>query len=194
MRTITSWKSKQVESEETQMLVNGAEPATEQMVLAALDELGIAATTVHHPAVFTVAEAKAIRGDVSGAHIKNLFLRNKKGRMWLITCHEDRRIDLKQLGELVGGGRFSFASAERMMKYLGVTPGAVTPLAVINDATGVVDVVLDQAVLKDALINVHPLHNAATTSMSPDGLLQFLRAMDHEPRIIDLDPLCSEPV
>ena len=173
------------------MLVNGAEPATEQKVLAALDELGIAATTVHHPAVFTVAAAKAIRGEASGTHIKNLFLRNKKERMWLITCHEDRQIDLKRLGELVGAGRFSFASAERMMKYLGVIPGAVTPLAVINDATGAVNVVLDQAVLKDALINVHPLHNAATTSMKPAGLLQFLRAMRHEPRIVDLDPLCS---
>ena len=175
------------------MLVNGAEPASERQVLATLDELGIAASTVHHEAVFTVVEAKAIRGDVPGAHIKNLFLRNKKGRMWLITCHEDRQIDLKRLGELVGAGRFSFASAQRMMSYLGVRPGAVTPLAVINDATGAVDVVLDKAVLNDALINVHPLHNAATTSLSADGLLRFLRAMDHEPRIIDLDPLCAEP-
>ena len=114
--------------------------------------------------------------------------------MWLISRHKDGQIDLKRLGELVGAGRFSFASAERMMKYLGVIPGAVTPLAVINDTTGAVDVVLDQAVLKDALINVHPLHNAATTSMNPDGLLQFLRAMRHEPRIVDLDPLCSVPI
>ena len=173
------------------LLLSGESPATEEQVLQAIAGMGVEQSTFHHAAVFTVAQAKATRGDLGGSHIKNLFLRNKKGRMWLVTCHEDRQIDLKGLGALVGAGRCSFASAERMMKYLGVSPGAVTPLAIINDPTQAVSVVLDQAVLNDDLINVHPLHNAATTSMSPAGLVRYLDEMKHSPTIIDLDPLCG---
>lgn len=170
-------------------LINGDEPATEEDVLAFLAKLNIEQRTVHHEAVFTVAEAKATRGEVPGAHIKNLFLRNKKGRMWLVTCHEDRQIDLKALGVLIGAGRMSFASHERLMNYLGVIPGAVTPLAALNDSTHAVEVVLDTAILQDELVNVHPLHNAATTTLSPQGLIQFLEAVEHPPKVIDLDPL-----
>ena len=170
-------------------LLDGSPPATEADVLARIRTLGIEEHTFHHAPVHTVAEAKAERGDLTGSHIKNLFLRNRKGRMWMVTCHEDRHIDLKELGALVGAGRFSFASAERMMKYLGVIPGAVTPLAVINDTSGGVEIVLDKTVLDDPLINVHPLHNSATTSMSPAGLIEFLRAVNHEPQIIDMDAL-----
>ena len=104
-------------------LADGSVPATAQGLLARLDELGIAAESFEHPAVYTVEESKALCGELEGAHIKNLFLRNKKGAMWLVTCQEDREIDLKALGERIGAGRLSFGSADRLMKYLGVLPG-----------------------------------------------------------------------
>ena len=167
-------------------LVDGQPPATEADVLAKLADLGVNHETTYHPPVFTVAEAKALRGELEGAHIKNLFLRNKKGRMWLVTCHEDRQIDMKLLADRLDAKRLSFASAERLMNYLGVIPGAVTPLAAMNDHTGAVTVVLDQAVLNDELINVHPLHNAATTAIAPSALLTFLEAVDHAPEIVDM--------
>ena len=107
-------------------------------------QLGIAQRTVEHPAVFTVEEAKALRGDLPGHHVKNLFLRNKKEEMWLVVALEDRAIDLKRLGEVLGAGRLSFGSAERLKRHLGVEPGSVTPLALINDEGRAVRLALDR--------------------------------------------------
>ena len=118
--------------------------------------------------------------------MKNLFLRNKKGAMWLIVAEEDRPIDLKALGEQIGAGRVSFGSPDRLMQYLGVLPGSVTPFGVINDKAGEVQVVLDQALLAHDPINVHPLTNDRTTAISPKDLLTFLDATGHKPQIIDL--------
>jgi len=141
---------------------------------------------VEHRPVFTVAESKGLRAEFPGGHTKNLFLRNKKGRMWLVTCLEDRVIDLKELAERLGAGRFSFASAQRLMHYLGVIPGAVTPFAVINDHGGVVHMVLDAGLLEHDPLNFHPLDNAMTTAVSADGLLRFLEYADHPPQIVEL--------
>src|SRR5262245_66334849 len=102
-------------------------PATPDQLLARLAELGIPCRTVSHPAVFTVEESKALRGELPGGHVKNLFLRDKKGAMWLVVAEEDRKIDLKALAERIGAGKVSFASPERLMQYLGVLPGAVAP-------------------------------------------------------------------
>ena len=162
-------------------------PTSPEALHARLDDLGIAYKAVSHPAVFTVEEAKALRGELPGSHIKNLFLRNKKGRMWLVTCLEDRPVDLKALGERLGAGRFSFGSAERLMQYLGVLPGAVTALAVINDRTGAVQLVLDRALTQIDPVNLHPLVNTQTTALSPAGLLQFCEAVGHEPELLDFD-------
>lgn len=106
--------------------------------------------------------------------------------MWLVTCLEDREIDLKALADRLGAGRFSFASAERLMRYLGVVPGAVTPFAVINDRDGVVHMVLDAGLLEHDPVNFHPLDNAMTTAISANGLLRFLEHADHAPEIVDL--------
>jgi Ala-tRNA(Pro) deacylase len=170
-------------------LADGSRPATVDDLFARLEGLGIEARTVEHPPVFTVEEAKALRGELPGAHIKNLFLRNKKGAMWLVVCLEDRQIDLKALAAALGAGRFSFGSAERLMRHLGILPGAVTPFAVINDAAGAVQVVLDQAMLAESPINCHPLVNHMTTALAPDGLVRFLEAEGHAPLILDLDAL-----
>ncbi len=162
-------------------------PTSPEALLARLEALGIAATTVNHPPVFTVEEAKALRGELPGAHIKNLFLRNKKGRMWLVTCLEDRDIDLKLLAAKLDAGRFSFGSGERLMTYLGILPGSVTPFAVINDKVGEVTMVLDRGVMDHTLVNCHPLMNDRTTALSPEDLIRFLEAEGHAPQMIDLD-------
>ncbi len=162
-------------------------PTTPEQLLVRLEELGIAHRTTRHQPVFTVEEAKALRGEMPGSHIKNLFLKNKKGGMWLVTCLEDRRIDLKALAERLGSGRFSFGSAPRLMTYLGVEPGAVTPFAVINDRERAVKMVLDRGVLATAPVHAHPLVNDMTTSIAPADLLRFLEAEGHPPEIIDLD-------
>ncbi len=164
-------------------------PTSPDDLLGRLEELGIKTETVRHPPVFTVEEAKALRGELPGGHVKNLFLRNKKGAMWLVTCLEDRQIDLKALGTALEAGRFSFGSAERLMTYLGVQPGAVTPFAVINDKDAHVQVVLDRELLDHDPINAHPLVNDMTTAISAEDLIRFLEAVGHPPRIFDLSML-----
>ena len=171
------------------LLSDGAPPATPADLFARLETLGIEARTVEHPPVFTVEEAKALRGELPGAHIKNLFLRNKKGAMWLVTCLEDREIDLKRLAAALGAGRFSFGSAERLMQYLGVAPGAVTPFAVINDSGRAVRAVLDKALLDHGPVNGHPLVNTMTTTVEPRDLVRFLEAEGHAPQLLDFDAL-----
>jgi len=164
-------------------------PTSPEQVLARLEALGIASRTFRHAPVFTVEEAKALRGELAGAHITNLFLRNKKGAMWLVTCLEDRPIDLKALAAALGAGRFSFGSAERLMAHLGVQPGSVTPLAVVNDRAGRVAVVLDKALLDFDEVNCHPLVNDMTTTLSSADLVAFLEAEGHAPRLLDFDAL-----
>jgi Ala-tRNA(Pro) deacylase len=176
-------------TETPRQLADGSAPASPQDLLDKLAALDIAQRTVTHPPVFTVEESKSLRGELPGGHTKNLFLRNKKGAMWLVTCLEDRRIDLKKLSELLGAGRFSFGSGERLMRYLGVIPGAVTPFAVINDRTGAVQMVLDRGLFAHDPLNFHPLDNAMTTAISPQDLVSFLEAVDHPPQILDLDAL-----
>lgn len=167
-------------------LADGSAPMTPAALLERLETLGIESQTVTHAPVFTVEESRVVCGEIPGGHVKNLFLRNKKGAMWLVTCLEDRQIDLKALGERLGAGRLSFGSADRLMKYLGVIPGAVTPFAAINDKQGQVKVVLDKAVLEVTPVNPHPLDNAMTTSIAPEDLIRFLEAVDHPPEILDL--------
>lgn len=163
-------------------------PATPETLLAYLDALGIAHSTATHPALFTVEESKAVHGQTPGAHIKNLFMRDKKEKMWLLTALQDRPLDLKKLAAGIGANRLSFGSADRLMKYLGVLPGAVTPLATINDRDGVVQVILDAAIVEHELVNCHPLVNTQTTTVASQELLRFLRATGHEPQLLDLRP------
>ena len=155
-------------------------------LIAYLEGLGIATTTVTHPPLYTVEDSKALRGDLPGGHCKNLFLRNKKGHMWLVVCPEDLVLDLKNLGDRIGAGRVSFGSPERLMAHLGVLPGAVTPFAVINDADRRVHVVLDESLMAESLLNFHPLVNDQTTAIAPADLMKFFDAVDHRPVVISL--------
>ena len=159
-------------------------PTSPDELFAYLDKLGIAHKTVTHPAVFTVDEARELRGAVAGGHTKNLFLRDKKGAAYLIVASEDAAIELRGLHRQLGAsGRFSFGSAELMREFLGVEPGSVTPFAVINDTARRVTVVLDAAMMAQEVLNFHPLVNTATTTISRESLLKFLEATGHLPRI-----------
>jgi Ala-tRNA(Pro) deacylase len=167
--------------------------ATPDDLFAFLDQLGIAHPTVSHPPLFAVEESQALRGQIPGGHTKNLFLKDKKGALYLVTALEDAGIELKSLHRRLGAsGRFSFGSADQLREALGVEPGAVTPLAAMNDTGNLVTVVLDQALMAHKLINCHPLRNTMTTSLARDDLVRFLEATGHRPRIEAVaDPLAS---
>ena len=163
-------------------------PATPDFLLATLAELGIAYTNHHHAPVMTVEQSRALRGPLPGLHAKNLFLKDKKGGQWLVVAEESQTIDLKDLRQRLAVANLSFAKPERLMDALGVTPGTVTPFAVINDPSGAVRVVLDQALANAAAASFHPLDNAQTTTVSGTGLLSFLDAMQHPPLLVDFTP------
>lgn len=156
-----------------------------QQLFDRLHQLGIAHRTVEHPPVFTVEEAKALRGDLPGHHIKNLFLRNKKEEMWLVVALEDRAVDLRRLGERLGAGRLSFGSPDRLKRHLGVEPGSVTPLALINDEPHLVRLALDRALSDGGQVNAHPLVNTMTTALAGPDLLRFFEATGHVPVWLD---------
>lgn len=168
-------------------LADGRPPAEPDALLAYLEELGIPSTTTHHPPVFTVEEAKALRGDLPGAHTKNLFVRDKKGVMWLIVALESRPVDLRATAERLGHKRFSFASEDRLMKYLGLVRGSVTPFGLINDHGGVVRVALDAGLRDVEPWNFHPLTNTMTTTIGSADMLRFLAAIAHELVWLDFD-------
>jgi Ala-tRNA(Pro) deacylase len=165
-------------------------PTSPDQLLARLAELGITTQTKDHAPVFTVEESQSLRGELPGGHIKNLFLRNRKEDMWLVTVEESRRVDLKALGEKLtgetgGAAKLSFGSADRLMTYLGVVPGAVTPFAVINDKSRKVKMVLDKHLLDCNPVNAHPLVNFKTTAIAPQDLVKFLEAEGHKPQLLD---------
>jgi Ala-tRNA(Pro) deacylase len=160
---------------------------TEAEILARLAALGIEAETTHHPPVFTVEEAQAHTRHLPGGHCKNLFLKDKKDRLWLVTCLDEQQVDLNRLSKLLGAARFSFGKAELLAAVLGVTPGSVTPLAIVNDTDQRVTHVLDAKLMAHDRVNCHPLQNDATTTLRSEDLLRFIRSTGHEPVIIDLD-------
>jgi Ala-tRNA(Pro) deacylase len=157
-------------------------------LFAFLDRHGIATRTVEHPALHTVEESQALRGAIPGAHTKNLFVKDKKGTLFLIVAEETRVIDLKTLHKAIGAqGRLSFANADQMLNLLGVAPGSVTAFGVVNDEDGEVRVVLDAGLLAHDMLNCHPLTNTATTTIARDDLLAFFAATGHEPLVVPLD-------
>jgi Ala-tRNA(Pro) deacylase len=162
-------------------------PLGPDQLFARLDALGIPHHTYSHPPVFTVADAVALRGQLLGGHCKSLFLKDKKGGLWLAIVLEERRVDLKRLAAALGAPRFSFGSPELLYQTLGIRPGSVTPFALVNDADRRVTVVLDKAMLDHDPLNYHPLENDRTTTISPADLLRFIAACGHRPRIVDLD-------
>lgn len=156
-------------------------------LLRRLNELGIVHTTFEHPPVYTVEEAERHTGHLPGGHCKNLFLKDRKGGLWLLVCLNDRRIDINRLAKVLGCARLSFGRPELLEEVLNVAPGGVTPFALINDRAHRVRPLLDQAMLAFERLNYHPLTNAATTTIAASDLLRFIEACGHELRVLDLD-------
>lgn len=156
-------------------------PATEEDLLARFDALGIAHTTTRHRPVFTVEEGVDLKTQMPGGHSKNLFLKDKKGALFLLCALSDTAIDLNAVSKALGAARFSFGSAERLKENLGVEPGSVTLFALINDPERKVTLVLDEALFAHDPVNFHPLRNDATTAVSPADMLKFIRSLGREP-------------
>ena len=160
-------------------------PATEADLFALFEAHGIAHHTHRHAPVFRVEEGHEIKAALPGGHTKNLFLKDAKGQLWLISALGETRIDLKALAPRIGSAKLSFGSPERLYEALGVTPGSVTAFALINDPEHKVRFVLDQALIEHEVINFHPLSNDATTAVSRQGFLDFLAALGIEPIVVD---------
>jgi Ala-tRNA(Pro) deacylase len=162
-------------------------PHTKDSLFAALDSLGIRTQTVEHAPAYTVEDGRRLHGALlPGVNVKNLFLKDAKDRLWLVSAPWERNIDLKALPARIGSKRLSFGSAPLLMDVLGVIPGAVTPFAPINDAGKRVSVVLDAWMMGQATLNCHPLVNTATTNIAAGDLLEFLRHCHGEPALVDL--------
>ena len=154
-------------------------------LMALLEALGADTTTHEHPAVFRVGEGEDIKGAIPGAHTKNLFLKDAKGELWLISAADRTVIDLKRLHTVIGSARLSFGKAELMEETLGVTPGSVTAFSLINDTDYRVRFVLDRALAEAARVNFHPLTNTATTGIDQAGFRRFLAAVAVVPMVVD---------
>jgi Ala-tRNA(Pro) deacylase len=152
-----------------------------------LDELGIPYDKYEHPAVYTVEEADRYRGKLPGGRTKNLFLRDKKGkRHYLVVAESDKQVDLKRLRKLLGEAALSFASPERLRKYLGLTPGSVSPFGIIHDVNKEVLVILDRDLLRHQALGFHPNVNTATLVVPREGFQRFLKHCGNLVRIVDL--------
>jgi len=162
---------------------------TRDELLAFLGENGIEQTTHDHPAVFRVEEGEEIKARIPGAHTKNLFLKDAKGQLWLVSAEGHAAIDLKRLHTVIGSARLSFGSAELMEAVLGVTPGSVTAFALINDKDRRVRFVLDRTLAEAELVNFHPLTNTATTTVGREGFRRFLAAVGVEPMVVDFEAM-----
>ncbi|MEE8294552.1 MAG: prolyl-tRNA synthetase associated domain-containing protein [Sphingomonadales bacterium] len=164
--------------------------ANERDLFNLLNNLGIEYTLYRHEPFFTVKESRAAREDWVGGHCKCLFLKDKKANMVLAVVQEDLKVDLKALAGTLKLGRFSFCDEARMVRVLGVTPGAVNPFSVMNvkelNEVESFQVVVDASLKNYEVVHFHPLHNEATVGISFDDLIRFIENYDYEPRVLDL--------
>ncbi len=165
------------------------EKAGQDELYALFDQNGIVYVHNTHPPLHTVEESKQLRGDLPGAHVKNMFLKDKKDRLWLVTCLEHRKIRIRDLEKQVGAAKASFGKPELLWEVLGIRPGAVSPFGLINDTGHLVQPILDQQMLDVDPINAHPLHNEATTTIGAADFRRFFDLTGHDPLIIDFDAL-----
>ncbi len=160
-------------------------PTTPQDLYDFLDRIGVEHRTLEHEAVFRVEEGLQIKAALPGGHTKNLFLKDAKGQLWLISALAETRIDLKALPSIIGSAKLSFGNETILWEALGVRPGSVTLFAMINDTDHKVRLVLDRALLDQQVVNFHPLANTATTAVSREGMMRFVQALGIEPLIVD---------
>ena len=166
------------------------EPAYDRdRLLAWMAANGVAQTTHDHPAVFRVEEGLELKAAMPGAHTKNLFLKDRKGRLWLISARQDTVVDLKRAPKTIGSDRLSFGNEALMYETLGVRPGSVTALGLINDLHGRVTFVLDRALWDADIVNFHPLTNTATTALTQADFRRFLTLTGRTPLVVDFGAL-----
>jgi Ala-tRNA(Pro) deacylase len=169
-----------------------AQPAFDRdRLLAWMAEHGIDQVTHDHPAVFRVEEGLELKAAMPGAHTKNLFLKDKKGRLWLISARQDTVIDLKRAPSLIGSDRLSFGNETLMWETLGVRPGSVTALSLINDLDRRVTFVLDRRLWDADTVNFHPLTNTATTALDKAAFRRVLELLGREPLVMDFETLAG---
>jgi len=156
-------------------------PVTPEDLFARFDALGIAHVTHQHRPIFTVEEGADLKAKLPGGHSKNLFLKDKKGGLWLLSALTDTKIDLNAVSKALGLPRFSFGNADLLMQHLGVTPGSVTLFALINDPDRNVTLMIDEGFFAHDPVNFHPLRNDATTAIRPGDMLKFIHALGREP-------------
>jgi Ala-tRNA(Pro) deacylase len=152
-----------------------------------LDSINVSYERFDHPAVYTVSEAKKLSPEMDGASTKNLFLRDKKGiRHFLVVVPQDKQVDLKELSSILEASRLSFASPDRLNKYLGIEPGSVSILALLNDPEKTVEVFVDNELWNAEIILCHPLVNTSTLAITRDGIKQFLEKTGHNLMLVEI--------
>jgi Ala-tRNA(Pro) deacylase len=161
---------------------------TPEQLFAYLDQLGIEHSTMSHPPIFTVEEGRDWHDKIPGLHCKNLFLKDRKEKVWLAVMPGDKRADLNRLEKRVHAARLSFGKPDLLLEVLGLTPGSVTPFGLINDRQRRVNVIIDEDLLEAEWMNCHPLHNAASTTLRSADLLRFIRSLGYAPLIVDCGP------
>ena len=167
-----------------QVVVSTDTMMTKNDLLDLLHKRNIAFTLIEHPAVFTVAEAEAVRGKLPGLLGKCLFLESLEGRLWLLALPADVRVNLKKLATVLECRRLSFASADKLSAYLGLYPGAVCPYGVFNDTAKRVTLIVEGSLLaSDELLFFHPLENTASLGLKARDLLRVLEYAEHKPVI-----------
>ena len=176
----------QIQQQQTQMPDETALPTSPEKLLKQFDDLNITYDLVHHKAVFTVAESKDVDAQIPGTHCRNMFLRDKKKRMFLVSLANETEVDLKKLDKLLECGRLSFGSADRLWGNLGVRPGSVCPYAIINDGEKKVTLILDAWMMEQKRVNFHPLLNTMTVGMAPKDIIKFVESIDHPYQVLDL--------
>lgn len=155
-----------------------------ETLFAYFAEQGIVCERIDHPAVFTADEADRLVPKARGAHAKNLLIEDRKdGRLFMLSVPFGKRTDLAALARLLGTGKLRFSAAQTMLEALGVTPGAVSMLALVNDRAGLVTLVLDQVLAQAGAVQCHPLINTATLVIEQADLQRFLGAIGHAPRV-----------
>lgn len=163
-------------------------PTSPETVIELFDQLGIPYDLSHHKAVFTVAESEDVDAEIPGTHCRNMFLRDKKKKMFLLSLANETEVDMKKLPDVIGSGRLSFGSPDRLWENLGVRPGSVCPYSVINNTDKNVPLILDAWMMEQERVNFHPLINTMTIGTSPDAIIKFVEHLGHPYHILDLSP------
>ena len=164
---------------------------TRAELFSKFDDLGIVHNTLNHEPVFTVQDSTIVKAEMPGAHTKNLFLKDKAGRFFLICAKSDTPIRLNKLHPHLGSKRLSFGKAEALFEKLGVTPGSVTLFSIVNDTDQDVTLIIDQRLTEHDIVNFHPLLNDATTAISSEDMIKFAKATGHDPVILNLANLAQ---